>query len=182
MALSNPTLPFGLRDVKVFPIDEDGNVGSGVDLPAGQTFSFKEAETFEMLKGDDLTLASHGGGPTVSWELESGGISMAAYVVIIGGTISMSGTEPNLVQTYTKGALDQKPYFQVEGQAISDSGGDFHTVVYRCKADGGFDGSMANSKFWISKATGTGFGNVQAGGDLMLYQFIQNETVTSIVA
>lgn len=182
MALANPPLPFGLRDVKVYPIDEDGNVGSGVDLPAGQTFSFKEAETFEILKGDDLSLASHGGGPTVTWELESGGISLEAYQVIMGGTITTSGTEPNLVKTFTKGALDQKPYFQVEGQAISDSGGDFHCIVYRCKADGGFDGAFTNSKFLVSKATGTGFGNVQTGGDLTLYQFVQNETVTAIVS
>lgn len=181
MALANPPLPFGLRDVKVYPIDSNGNVGSGVDLPASQTFSFKEAETFEVLKGDDLSLASHGGGPTVTWELESGGISLAAYQVIIGGSSTTTGTTPNQVVTYTKGALDQKPYFQVEGRAISDSGGDFHCKVYRCKADGGFDGSFANSKFWVSKATGTGFGNVTPGGDLTLYEFIQNETATEIV-
>jgi len=176
------SLPFGLRDVKVYPIDDAGNLGAGVDLPAAQTFSFKEAETFEILKGDDLNLASHGGGPTVTWELESGGISLEAYAVIMGGTVTLSGTTPNQIKTYTKGALDQRPYFQVEGQAISDSGGDFHGVVYRCKADGGFDGSMANSKFLVSKATGTGFGNVQEGGDLKLYDFIQNETVTAIAS
>ena len=180
MALASPSLPFGLRDVKVFPIDDDGNVGSGVDLPAAQTFSFKEAETYEILKGDDLNLASHGGGPTVTWELESGGISLEAYQVIMGGSIATAGVSPNLVKTYTKGALDQRPYFQVEGQAISDSGGDMHCVVFRCKADGGFDGSFANAKFWVSKATGTGFGNVQTGGDLKLYEFVQNETATAI--
>lgn len=180
MVLPSPSLPFGLRDVKIFPIDDEGNLGSGIDLPASQVFSFKEAETFEILKGDDLNLASHGGGPTVTWELESGGISLEAYAAIMGGSVTTSGTSPDTVKTYKKSALDQRPYFQVEGQAISDSGGDFHAVVYRCKADGGFDGSMSNSKFWVSKATGTGFGNVQGGGDLDLYNFIQNETVTAI--
>lgn len=181
MALSNPSLPFGLRDVKIYPIDINNNVGSGVDLPAMQIFSFKEAESFEILKGDDLSLASHGGGPTVTWELESGGISLDAYAVIMGGTVTTTGVSPNTIKTYTKGALDQRPYFQVEGQAISDSGGDFHCVVFRCKADAGFDGSMTNSKFWVSKATGTGFGNVNSGGDLRLYSFVQNESVTAIV-
>lgn len=181
MTLSNPSLPFGLRKVKVYPIDSSNNVGSGVVLPAMQIFTFKEAEAFEILKGDDLSLASHGGGPTVTWELESGGISLAAYAVIMGGTVVTTGTSPNTIQTYTKGALDQRPYFQVEGQAISDSGGDFHCVVFRCKADGGFDGAFTNSKFWVSKAMGTGFGNVQSGGDLRLYSFIQNESVTAIV-
>lgn len=175
------SLPFGLRDVKVYPIDDAGNLGSGVDLPAAQVFSFKEAETFEILKGDDLNLASHGGGPTVTWELESGGISLEAYAVIMGGSVTTTGVSPNQIKTYTKSALDQRPYFQVEGQAISDSGGDFHGIVFRCKADSGFDGSFSNSKFFVSKATGTGFGNVQSGGDLKLYDFVQNETATAIV-
>ncbi len=181
MALANPPLPFGLRDVKVYAIDVNGNVGSAVDLPASQTFSFKEAEAFEILKGDDLSLASHGGGPTVTWALDSGGISLDAYAVIMGGSVVTSGTTPNQIKTYTKGALDQRPYFQVEGRAISDSGGDFHCIVFRCKADAGFDGAFTNSKFWVSKASGTGFGNVTPGGDLRLYQFVQNETALEIV-
>lgn len=182
MALANPPLPFGLRDVKVYPIAADGTVGSGVDLPVAQIFSFKEAETFEILKGDDQNLASHGGGPMVNWELEAGGISLAAYAVIMGGAVTTTGTSPNQVSTYQKLTTDQRPYFQVEGQAISDSGGDLHCVVYRCKADGGFDGSMSNSKFWVSKATGTGFGNnVGTSPDFKLYKFVQNETATAIV-
>lgn len=181
MTLANPPLPFGMRDCKVYPVNDDGSLGSGVDLPAMQTLTFKETEAFEILKGDDLNLASHGAGPMVSWELESGGISLAAYAVIMGGSATTTGTTPTQSVTYTKGALDQRPYFQIEGQAISDSGGDFHTVLYRCKADGGFDGSMANGKFWVSKATGTGFGNVAGSApDYKLYDFVQNESVTPI--
>lgn len=182
MTLANPPLPFGLRDVKVYPLDANGNRGSGVDLPVAQTFTFKETETFEILKGDDQNLASHGGGPMVNWELESGGISLDAYLVIMGGAVVTTGTTPNQVKTFTKLTTDQRPYFDVEGQAISDSGGDLHGIVYRCKADGGFDGSWANGKFWVSKATGSGFGrNAGPSPDYKLYQFVQNETQTAIV-
>lgn len=182
MALANPPLPFGLRDVKVYPIAADGTVGGGVDLPVAQVFTFKETETFEILKGDDQNLASHGAGPMINWELESGGISFEAYQVIMGGAIVTTGVSPTSKKTYTKLTTDQRPYFQVEGQAISDSGGDMHGIVYRCKADGGFDGSWSNGKFWVSKAIGTGFGN-NAGSspDFKLYQFVQNETATAIV-
>ncbi len=38
------SLPFGLRDVKVYPIDAAGVVGVAVDLPVARTFSFSEAE------------------------------------------------------------------------------------------------------------------------------------------
>lgn len=182
MTIPDPSLPFGLRDVKVYPIDDAGNVGAGVDLPVAQTFTFKETETFEILKGDDQNLASHGAGPMVNWELESGGISLEAYLVIMGGALVTSGTSPNTVKTFTKLTTDQRPYFQVEGQAISDSGGDMHGIVYRCKADGGFDGSWANGKFWVSKATGSGFGNnTGSSPNYKLYEFVQNETATAIV-
>lgn len=178
MALSNPALPFGLRDVKVRPLDSAGTPGTAVDLPAARIFSFKETEDFEELKGDDRTWASHGAGPVVEWELEAGGISFAAYKVLAGGATLQTGVTPNLVNTYTKLTTDSRPYFQVEGQAISDSGGDVHTIVYRCKADGDLEGSFENGTFMLTKASGKGYGNES---NAKLYEFVQNETVTPIV-
>lgn len=179
MALSNPALPFGLRDVKLRPIDPvTGVVGTGIDLPAARVFSFKETEDFEELQGDDTTLASHGAGPRVEWELEGGGISFAAYKVLAGGAIVNTGVSPAAVSTYSKLTTQSRPYFQVEGQAISDSGGDVHAIVYRCKADGDLEGSFENGTFGLTKASGKGYGNLT---DKKLYDFIQNETETAIV-
>ena len=123
MAQASPALPFGLRDVRLYPVNADGSLGVGVDLPASRTFSFTDTEDFQTLEGDDQTKASHGGGPTVDWELEAGGMSLAAYVIIAGGAVARTGTTPNIKDTYTKLVTDTRPYFQVEGQAISDSGG-----------------------------------------------------------
>lgn len=75
MALPAQTLPFGLRDVKIAPVDPvTGVVGTKVDLPTSRKFSFSDTESFETLEGDDVTAASHGSGPTVKWDLEGGGI------------------------------------------------------------------------------------------------------------
>jgi len=180
MALGQ-TLPFGLRDVRLFPVASDGTVGAGVDLPASRTFSFSETEAYEDLQGDDQTFASHGGGPTVDWELEAGGISLAAYKIMAGGALVLTGTTPNQVNRFTKLTTDARPYFQVEGQAISDSGGDFHSVVYRCKATGDLEGSLAGGTFYLTKAKGKGYGNNFGGTpNFKLYELIQNETVTAI--
>ena len=125
-------MPFGLRDVKLKPVDAGtGVAGTAVDLPVSRTFSFSESEDFEELEGDDITAASHGSGPKVEWELEAGGLSFTAYKTMAGGTITESGTTPAQTKVYSKLATDARPYFQVEGQAISDSGGDVHCVVYR---------------------------------------------------
>lgn len=179
MALADYALPFGLRQVKLIPRNAAGErmEDEAVFLPASRTFSFGDTEEFETLEGDDRTIASHGAGPTVAWELEGGGISLAAWRIMAGGTVSESGVTPTAIRKFSKKTSDSRPYFDVEGRAISDNGGDFHGLVYRCKADGDLEAEMANGSFLLTSASGTGFGDEQTEE---LYDFIQNETATPI--
>lgn len=183
MALATTPLPYGLRDVKVQKLTDDGTatVGSKIDLPWARTFNFKETEDFEELRGDDTQAATHGAGPIVEWELESGGLSFEAMSVMYGGTVTTSGVTPNLKKRWRKMKSDTRPYFVTEGQSISDSGGDVHGIVYRCKATDDMEGEFSDGSFWLSGGKGQGMGNLIAGPDLdALYDFIQNETVTAI--
>jgi hypothetical protein len=179
MTLASNALPFGLRQVKITPILDDGSLDSdnAVMLPASRTFSFKETESFEELQGDDTTVASHGAGPTVDWSLEGGGISLAVWAALAGGTVTESGTTPSSKKVYSKLATDSRPYFQVEGRAISDNGGDFHGLVYRCKADGDLEAEMANGAFLLTKAAGKGYGDIATA---KLYDFTHNETAVAL--
>ena len=170
------SLPYGLRDVKLTPYLADGTLGDPVDLPNSRTFSFEEAEEFEELRGDDKVVATRGQGSTVSWELEAGGISLEAYVVLNGGALTTSGVTPAVKRTYKKKTTDAKPSFKAEGQAISESGGDFHMVIYNCKASDGVEGELSDGAFWLTGASGTGIGNV----DDDLYDFVENETAVAI--
>lgn len=178
MALAVAALPFGCRDIKLYPIDAAGVVGGGVDLPHSRTLSFSEAEDFEELRGDDGVVTQRGSGATVEWELEAGGISLNAYKIIAGGTVTESGLTPNLKRTFAKKGKDQRPFFKVEGQAISDSGGDVHTIIYRCRATDNLEGSFGDQEFFLTAASGTGF---PVAGTDTLYDFVQNETETAIV-
>jgi hypothetical protein len=175
MALAGTALPFGLRDVKLTPVLFDGSSpGSPVDLPNSRTFTFSESEDYEVLRGDDSEIASHGSGPTVSWELEAGGISLEAYAVMAGGTVSVTGITPNIKKTYRKLATDVRPSFRAEGIAISESGGDLHGIVYNCKADDSLQGTtMEDGSFSLHTASGTGRKRVS---DNFLYDFVHNET------
>lgn len=179
MALAEYALPFGLREVILFPLDASGAriADAEVKLPASRTFSFSEVEDFENLDGDDRRIASHGSGPTVDWDLEGGGISLDIWKALSGGTIVESGTTPDIVRTFTKKTSDSRPYFDVEGRAISDNGGDFHMVVYRCKADGDLEAEMSNGSFLLTSCSGTGFGSLSTDE---LYDFIHNETAAAI--
>jgi hypothetical protein len=177
MALAGTALPFGLRDVKLTPVAFDGSSpGTPIDLPNSRTFSFEETEDYEVLRGDDTEIASHGSGPTVSWELESGGISLDAYAVMAGGTVVVTGSTPNQIRRYTKLYTDTRPSFRAEGIAISESGGDFHGIVYVCKADDSLSGELGDGAFWLTSASGTGRRRVSDG---KLYDFVQNETANS---
>lgn len=181
MALPAYAQPFGLRDVRLTPLGADGSTpGTPVDLPASRTFSFAETEDFEDFRGDDKLIAQHGSGPTVGWELESGGISLEAYAVVAGGTVTTSGVTPNAKKTYSKTALQQRPYFKAEGQAISDNGGDFHGLVYKCKATDDIEGEMADGSFWATSLGGVGFPSTESGSTDKLYDFVHNETAVAI--
>jgi hypothetical protein len=174
--VADNALPYGLRDVKLTPISDAGVLGTPVDLPASRTFSSSEAEEFEELRGDDQVVAIRGRGPSVEWELESGGISLPAYAVMAGGTVADTGVTPETVRSFKKKTTDARPYFKVEGQAISDSGGDFHAIVYKCRANDTLEGELSDGTFWLTSASGQGIGN----DDDDLYEFIQNETATPI--
>jgi hypothetical protein len=171
------SLPYGLRDLVVTPFLENGDVGTPVDFPNARTLSFEENEDFEELRGDDRVVANRGQGPTVSWEIEGGGISLEAYVAINGGTLTVSGVTPNVVRTYKKRTTDAKPRFRAEGQAYSESGGDFHPVLYNCKATDGVSGELSDGAFWLTGASGTGIGDPDTGE---VYDFVENETATPI--
>jgi hypothetical protein len=178
-------LPFGLRDLKLTPYTDDSATvldTQVVDLPVIRKLSFSEAEDYSDLRGDDELVTSHGSGANVEWEIEAGGISFAAWAVIGGGTVTDSGTAPTRSRSYKKNVTDIRPFFQLEGQSISDSGGDLHCVIYRCKATDKFEGEFGDGEFFLTGCSGKGFSSLMTGNFGDLYEFVQNESATPIFA
>lgn len=176
------SLPYGLRDVKLTPYTNDSatTLGTGVDLPNSRTFSFSEAEEFTELRGDDKVVTTRGQGASVEWDLEAGGLSLDALKIMAGGTITTSGVTPNQVTTYTKKATDSRPFFQVEGQAISDSGGDLHCILPRCRVTGNIEGEFSDGNFFLTSGSGRALPSLKTGDVDTLYEFVQNEATTAI--
>lgn len=181
MAVPDPMLPYGLREVKLTPLGVAGTTpGTAVKLPIARTFEFADTEEFNQLRGDDGVAASHGNGVVVTWSLEAGGISYEAYATMAGGAVTTAGVTPNIVKTYKKKVTDARPYFKVRGRALGDTGGDMHGLVYRCKATGDIGGSFSDGEFWLTSAEGEGYGSLEAGTLDDAYDFIANETATPI--
>lgn len=182
MALTTIALPYGIRDIQITPFTTAAATaeGTAVDLPYGRTLSFSEEEDFEELRGDDTLIAVHGQGPQVSWELESGGLSLESYKVMAGGTITETGTTPAQVKTFDKLNTDARPYFKIEGQAISDSGGDLHCIIYKAKVNDTLEGEFADGAFFLTSGSGVGIGSTVSADAGKIYSFVQNETAVAI--
>lgn len=176
-------LPFGVRDTHVRGYTTQGATtldAASLNVPNGRTISFSESEDYEELRGDDKVVAIVGLGPSVEWEMESGGISTPAYKKINGGTVSTTGTTPAQITTYYKKVTDIRPYFQAEGQSMSDMGGDFHVVLCRCRASGSVDGELADGAFWLTACNGVALPSLVVAELDYLYKFVLNETATAI--
>lgn len=181
------TIPYGLREVKVTTYTSGETLAaSSLKLPASRTFSFTEAEDFEELRGDDGVVTTRGKGAGVEWSLEGGGLDLNVAAAMFGGTVTASGTTPAQVQSMRKNVTDVRPFFKMEGRALSDSGGDFHAIVYKCKCTDNLEFSLEDGSFTLYGAGGKGLPRqtaitgppaVPAG---TLYDLIQNETAVPI--
>lgn len=174
------SLPYGLRDLKVAPLDGTGVKGTIVDLPNAQTLEFSETTSSQTLRGDDSTVATRTTVDAAEWTLGAGGMNVEALKVMFGGTVSSSGTTPSVVKKWRRLASDSYPDFYLEGQAMSEAGGDFHTVLHRCKASQ-LSGTHEDGEFWVSGAEGTAIGTLTAANVGAVWDFVQNETATTIV-
>lgn len=183
MPLTTIPLPYGLREIKITPFTDAGATtlaAQSIALPNSRTLSFTEAEDFEDLRGDDKTVATHGSGAHVEWELEAGGVSFEAVAAMYGGTVTSTGVAPAQVKTLSKKVSDVRPYFKIEGRAISDSGGDFHIVIYKCKATDNLEGELGDGQFFLTGASGTGLPSTVAANLDKLWDFVQNETAVAV--
>jgi hypothetical protein len=185
------TLPYGLRDIKLvqYPTLDALTFGTVLtDLPIARTFSFKETEEYTDLRGDDALQTSHGQGAQVEWEIESGGISFAAHAILAGGVVIETGITPNQVKRFRKKSSDQRPFFTAIGQSISDNGGDFKAIVYRCRATGDIEAELSDGEFLTPGVSGIGFPCVASGLvnateiNGTLYDFVQSETIVNAAA
>lgn len=179
MPLSINRLPYGLRDIKVATLDSAGVKGTLIDLPNAQTLEFTEGTEVQELRGDDQVVAQRVTVNAVEWTLDAGGISFEAMTVIAGGTVASTGVTPNVVKTWSRLGTDSYPDFYLEGQAMSESGGDHHTIIHRAKANQ-VSGTHQDQEFWVSHAEGTGIATLTAADVGKVWSMKANETAAAI--
>ncbi len=163
--------PFGLRDVKLT------NIGgtSQVDLPASMKLSFSERISSSELRGDDVTKAVVAFADAVEWELEAGGISLEAYALMTGRTVTTAGVSPNETKTMPGSAGDAFPYFKIYGKSLGEGNDDIHCKLFKCKVTE-LEGEFGDGEFFVTKCSGIAVDDGTNG----IFEFVQNETATAL--
>lgn len=175
-------LPYGVNDVKLTGYTDALGMVLGsvsVDLPYIQTLNFTEAEEFSEMRGDDKLITTRGRGSNVNWDLESGGLPIAAWSLMTGGSVVETGLTPNRVVELRKKATTNRPWFRIDGKIISDSGGDVLVRIYRCRANGDVTANFTNGEFQTSSVTGVGYPLLDDTNDL-IYSIFRRETTKAI--
>jgi hypothetical protein len=175
-------LPYGLRQIRLTPYtDAQGTVLSNTSypLPVAMTLGFSETEQYDELRGDDVLVAVHGRGAQVDWSLEAGGISITAWSIVSGALVIEEGVAPTRKTRLRKSGDDTRPYFRIDGRAISDSGGSMLTRIYRAKANGRLQADLRGGSFQTSRVDGVGLPMV-GDANRWLYEFIRQESDAAI--
>lgn len=172
MPLTGTVKPFGIRDIKLTNLA--GTLQ--VDLPNAMTLSFVERLTTGELRGDDATQAVVAFTDALEWELEAGGISLEAYALMTGRTITLAGTTPSQTNTLAGNAGDVYPYFKIYGKSQGDGSDDIHVKILKAKLTGGLEGEFKDEEFFVTKCSGVavdpGAGN--------LFEIVQNESSANL--
>lgn len=175
-------LPYGLRQIRLTPYtDLQGTTLGNVSypLPVAMTLGFSETEQYDELRGDDVLVAVHGRGAQVDWSLEAGGISITAWSIVSGAAVIEEGVAPNRKTRLRKSGDDIRPYFRIDGRAISDSGGSMLTRIYRAKANGRLQADLRGGAFQTSRIDGVGL-PMLGDAQRWLYEFIRQEFDSAI--
>lgn len=141
MALSHVSKLFAVVDAKMAKMTADPSGGSAtyatsIDLPGIKSLEVGGQVNVKELRGDNQQLDVQVTLSNVTATVAHAKISLDALAVMIGSTVTDSGTTPNQIATMTLLGGSTFSYFKLEGKTPtggSDSPtGDAHWVLYKC--------------------------------------------------
>lgn len=163
--------PFGLRQLMTY----DSAGANAVALPQGMTLTFKERITNTEFVAEGELVALRAFVTAVEWDLEAGGISLAAWARLTGRTATETGTTPNRITTLTTVEGDEFPIFRIYGRSVGDSGDDLRCQILNAKVTR-LEGAFRDGQFVVSRCSGIGLQNASG----QIYQVVQRETAAAL--
>lgn len=186
MALTTTVKILELADAKIAPMTDDSSTapayGTAVDVPGIMKIGVAPKMENKKLYGDNKLLDIWSKVTEVELDVECAELSLDAMKVIMGGSITASGTTPNQKQTYSLKGTDASPgYFKIEGQWLyaGNGVGDVHIVLYKVKATDppSYEVEGANGNFGTVKFKGIA---IPCNSNGSWYDIVINETAAPI--
>lgn len=144
MPLSHSTVIFDVHDCKVYALLTDAvgaspTYGAAVDIPGIANVGVDPNLVHAELKGDARIIAKKGRTDRINFKATYGKIAIDALAVILGGTVSDSGTTPNQMARMRLKSPAPLPYFKIEFKIedVDEGLGDLHVVIYKAQMTGG---------------------------------------------
>jgi hypothetical protein len=142
--IAHASVVFDVVDCKVYPLLTDiagasPTYGAGVDVPGIAEVGVDPNIVSAELKGDARVIAQKGRTDRLSFSGTYGKLSGDVLAVILGGSITDSGTTPNQIAAYRLSSPASLPYFKIEFKIddVEEGIGDLRVVLYKCKLTGG---------------------------------------------
>jgi hypothetical protein len=186
MPNSRITKIFAMKDAKVYkmltdPAGAPTTYATGLDVPGMKSVAITRTYSSKTLRGDNQLLDTESILETIELQIAYAKFSFDVENTIFGGTITESGTTPNMKTVIKLLPTDPINFWKLEAQCVSADpvAGDFHLIAYKCKASGTVALGMAEEDYQL-------FGlNAQAaptlGTPLSWVDEILNETAVAIV-
>ena len=182
MTLPKESGLLGLDDVKIFEVTADTSssltYGSAVDVPSMQNINLAPNYIQKPLMQDEEIDGYYSKLQAVSWSFSNVKVSLDALTILEGGTVTTTGTTPNQKHTFTLSDTSEPKYFKLEGKInySTDTIGDFHLVLYKCKPLSVYVEYKAQN-YAIVSASGIAIPTVNNG---KVRDYVVNETATPI--
>ena len=185
MALADPTKLYAVSDAKIAKLLTDPSGGSAtydslIDVPGiksvGLDFEFNDVE----LRGDNGRMESDSTLIGVNVSFDHAKVSFDALAVMLGGTVTNTGTTPDQVKQFRRLSTDVTNYFKFEAKTptggVDTTTGDAHLVIYKLRLTG-YDLGFAEEDYQTFSGEARGVARV---ADSFLFDLVHNETAAAI--
>lgn len=186
MAISHTSKAYAVEDAKIAAVTADPaggstTYGSLIDVSGIKSVAFGTDINNVELRGDNSLLDSNATlvGVTVTFEYAK--MNLDAYAVMLGGTVTDSGTGSTEVATYRRLNTNSFGYFKFEAKTptagADEVAGDLHIVLYKCMISGGTLFGMAEEDYQTFSVEAKALARLS---DNRWFDVVLNETAAAI--
>lgn len=133
---------FAVDDAKIAKMTADPAGGSaayatGIDVPGIKTMQLSGSVDTKVLRGDNQKLDQNSILSDLAIHVEHAKVHLDVLSILLGSTVTDSGTTPNQKAVLDLLGTDRFPYWKIEGKTPADGvdliGGDGHLFVWKAQ-------------------------------------------------